>query len=193
MSYTIVVARYNENVEWTKPFSNVVIFNKGEKLDEGYNEHLLENVGREGHTYYNYICENYDKLSDYTIFLQGHPFDHSPNLIDNLHRHINTQFTGCDFVYLSEHIKQCKLSGCQFFYWIPMRDIYESLFGERREEMEFTFGCGAQFIVSKTAILKRPKTFYSKIVDILKRDWNPIEGHFIERFHKIIFHDLLPG
>lgn len=113
MSYTIVVARYNENVEWTKPFSNVVIFNKGEKLDEGYNEHLLENVGREGHTYYNYICENYDKLSDYTIFLQGHPFDHSPNLIDNLHRHINTQFTGCDFVYLSEHIKQCKLSGCQ--------------------------------------------------------------------------------
>jgi len=40
MSFCIIVARYNENVEWTKQFSNVIIYNKGSKLDNdnGYNE-----------------------------------------------------------------------------------------------------------------------------------------------------------
>ena len=47
---------------------------------------MLDNVGREGHTYYKYIVDNYDNLKDYTCFLQGNPFDHSPNIIDNLHR-----------------------------------------------------------------------------------------------------------
>jgi hypothetical protein len=28
----MVVARYNENVQWTKLFPNVVIYNKGDKL-----------------------------------------------------------------------------------------------------------------------------------------------------------------
>lgn len=55
MSYNIIVARYNENVEWTKQFKNVIIYNKGNKLNGGYNQIFLDNVGREGHTYYKYI------------------------------------------------------------------------------------------------------------------------------------------
>jgi hypothetical protein len=88
MSICIVVARYNENVEWTKQFENVLICNKGHKLDNSYNEVFLNNVGREGHTYYKYICDNYDNLADYTIFLQGRPFDNLPNIIDNLYKYI---------------------------------------------------------------------------------------------------------
>ena len=53
--------------------------------------------------------------------------------------------------------------------------------------MKFKFGAGAQFIVSKKCILKRSKAFYSKIVEILQNNINPIEGYVIERFHKIIF------
>ena len=89
MNYCIVVARYNENIEWCKQFSNVKIYNKGEKLENGYNEFFLNNVGREGHTYYKHICDNYDNLEDYTIFLQGNPFDHSPNIISNVNKYIN--------------------------------------------------------------------------------------------------------
>ena len=62
---TIVVARYKEDITWCEqfPFANVLIYNKGESLlaaesDKKYNEILLENVGREGHSYYKYI---YDK------------------------------------------------------------------------------------------------------------------------------------
>jgi hypothetical protein len=53
--------------------------------------------------------------------------------------------------------------------------------------MDFKFGAGGQFIVSKTQILKRPKDFYLQIVKMLENDINPIEGYVIERFHSLIF------
>jgi len=53
--------------------------------------------------------------------------------------------------------------------------------------MEFKFGAGAQFIVSKNQILKRPKEFYLKIIKLLEYSKNPIEGYVIERFHQFIF------
>jgi hypothetical protein len=98
----IVVARYNENIEWTKNFKNVIIYNKGNKLSDDYNEYILENVGREGHTYYKYIYDNYYNLDDYTIFLQGNPFDHSPNIIQNINDLINKKDLCLEFEFLSE-------------------------------------------------------------------------------------------
>ena len=65
--------------------------------------------------------------------------------------------------------------------------MYEILFNEKKEDMSFKFGSGAQFIVSKTKILQRPKEFYLKIVKMLENSINPIEGYVIERFHNLIF------
>ncbi len=48
MKFCIVVARYNENIEWTKQFTNVIIYNKGTPLTDYFNEISLYNVGREG-------------------------------------------------------------------------------------------------------------------------------------------------
>jgi hypothetical protein len=187
MTFCIIVARYNETVEWTKQFPNVIIFNKGCKLPDDFNEICLNNVGREGHTYYKYIYDNYDNLEDYTIFLQGNPFDHSPNIISNLNKYINNKDLNIDFEYLSEWIIHCNLSGCRHHANIPLIDTYEKLFNERKENMNFIFGAGAQFIVSKKNILKRPRSFYLKIIQMLENHINPIEGFVIERFHKIIF------
>ncbi len=55
------------------------------------------------------------------------------------------------------------------------------------ETLEFEFGAGAQFIVSKKTILKRPRNFYLKIIELLDKNISPIEGYVIERFHKLIF------
>jgi len=183
----IIVARYNENVEWTKNFSNVIIYNKGELLNNGYNEILLNNVGREQHTFNKYIYDNYDNLENYTIFLQGNPFDHLVNTIEKLNEIINNKEYNKDFEILCHSILTCNLSGCRHHDNIPLIDVYEKLFNERKENMEFTFGAGGQFIVSKKNILKRPRDFYLKIVEILQNDINPIEGFVIERFHNIIF------
>ena len=183
----IIVSRYNENIEWTKDFPNVLVYNKGTKLEDGYNEILLENVGREGHTYYKYIYDNYDNLEDYTIFLQGNPFDYSPNIINNLNKYLYQEHLNIDFEFLSENIINCNLSGCYWDTSLPLRDVYKKLFNERKEYMDFKFGAGAQFIVSRKQILNRPKEFYLKIIELLQNDVLPIEGFIIERFHPLIF------
>ena len=190
MNYCIVVARYNEDLEWTKNFLNVIVYNKGTPLTQDFNEILLDNFGREGHTCYKHIYDNYDNLADYTIFLQGNPFDHSPNIISNLNNYINNinnKNLSIDFEFLSELILNCNLTGCCYHSELPLIQTYEKLFGERKENMDFQFGAGAQFIVSKQKILQRPKEFYLKIIEILDKNISPIEGYVIERFHKLIF------
>ena len=183
----IIVARYNEDIEWIKQFSNVIIYNKGEKLQDDYNAIFLPNVGREGHTYYKYIYDNYDKLDDYTIFLQGNPFVHSPNLIKNLNNYINNKDLNINFEFLSETILHTNLIRCPYHAGIPLIDVYSKIFNEKQLFMNIQFGAGGQFIVSKNQILQRPKEFYLKIVKILQNNINPIEGFVIERFHNLIF------
>lgn len=187
----IVVARYNENVEWTKKFTNVILYNKGKKLDNGYNEILLNNVGREGHTYYKYICDNYDNLEDYTVFLQGNPFDHSPNIISNLNKYINNKELNIGFEFLSEHIHYSSINvECKRYKECRnIHNTWKRVFGVNYtcDNDSLIFGAGAQFIISKKYILKRPKIFYENIVKILEYTINPVEGYDIERLHKYIF------
>ena len=189
MSFCIVVARYNECVEWTKQFPNVIIYNKGTNLDNGYNEVFLNNVGREGHTYYKYICDNYENLSDYTIFLQGRPFDHSPNILSNLNTYINNKELSIDFEFLSEHIhySTVDLERRRHRQCININKNWEIVFGVNSENQECIFGAGGQFIVSKNKILKNTKEFYENIVKMLEYSIDPLEGYDIERFHKYIF------
>ena len=197
MSYRIIVARYNEDITWTKQFSNVIIYNKGKVLNNGYNEVFLNNVGKEGHTYYKYIFDNYDTLEDYTIFLQGTPFDHSPNIIYNMHNYINyinKEELNIDFKFLSETIyysslkKECNAHlTCKHIY-----KCWELIFGINgiNINQECIFGGGAQFIVSKHKILKNTKEFYENIIKMLEYDINPSEGYVIERLHKYIFNSV---
>jgi Protein of unknown function (DUF3431) len=189
MSVCIIVARYNECVEWTRQFPNVIIYNKGEKLDDGFNEVFLDNVGREGHTYYRYICDNYENLSDYAVFLQGRPFDHSPNILSNLTQYVNNSELSIEFEFLSERIYNSSLNTECSKNWQckNIHKTWERVFGVTVEDRECTFGAGAQFIVSKNKILQHPKNFYENIVKILDYTIDPEEGYDIERFHKYIF------
>jgi hypothetical protein len=88
MTYKIVVARYNEDINWLKKqMSNCIIYNKGKKLNI-QNEIMLPNIGRESHTYLNYIIENYKKLPDIVIFTQANISDHvkDPDKINYLRK-----------------------------------------------------------------------------------------------------------
>jgi len=173
----IVVARYNEDVEWTRQFPNVIIYNKGEPL-EGFDNVIegVPNVGREGHTYYKYICDHYDNLCDHTIFLQGRSNDHSPNIIENLHKILNEPNLICGFGWLSESIHYSSIYTC-----------FDRVFGIQPYGLMCEFGCGAQFIVHSSLILNKPRHFYENIVNILGYHIDPKEGYDIELFHKYIF------
>lgn len=77
----IVVARYNEDLTWLIPFADVVhIQNKGDAHaipDVFKSRKTLPNIGREAHSYLDYIISNYDNLPENILFIQGNIADHT--------------------------------------------------------------------------------------------------------------------
>lgn len=199
----IVVSRCYENIEWTKQLPNVIIFNKGEDNIDEYNPIKLPNIGREGHTYYKYIYDNYDNLEDYTVFTQGHPFDHcGEQFVDNVKKIMQDPNYDKDLQYFS-NISACNLCtglSCDEHNYAHLIPVYRYLFGNITISQEpFIFGVGAIFIIRKDIILQNPREFYYKIYKMLEDSPNLkkgvqsdcIEGHIIERFHPLIFNVLV--
>ena len=80
-SVEVVVARYRENASWAIRF-NSTVYNKGGDAPAwaaSFRRWIpLPNVGRESHTIVSHIVSRYDSLADWTVFMQGDPFDHLP-------------------------------------------------------------------------------------------------------------------
>lgn len=87
----IVVAKYNEDLTWTRLRNNynvdITVYDKSDDNLKDINDFVkvndfyfkLPNIGREAHTYIKHIVENYDNLYDIEVFAQGRPFDHVPD------------------------------------------------------------------------------------------------------------------
>jgi hypothetical protein len=107
MTHTIVVARYNENLDWLMPYNDsVVVFNKGENnIPQFKNIKTLKNTGREGDTYLRYIINNYENLPDKITFLQGDSFSHNSTIlygIDNYEKTLHFQPLGIRWTSLPQ-------------------------------------------------------------------------------------------
>tara|TARA_Y100000768_G_C23940529_1_gene664892 strand:- start:68 stop:1423 length:1356 start_codon:yes stop_codon:yes gene_type:complete len=115
--HCIIVARYDENLDWlnslieTEPWiSNVIIFNKGldnirlSSINKTKNIVKIKNVpniGREGGTYLNYIITNYERLPDKLWFIQGNPFDHSPDFLNMMTYNVAKLYINNEFQTLT--------------------------------------------------------------------------------------------
>lgn len=177
----LVIARYKEDLGWEEKY-NCIIYNKGESVP---NTISLANVGREGHTYIYHILSNYEKLDDYTVFLQGNPFDHTRDLFSKLKEFEELQ-SKPDFFNLCNEILINDGKG-KPNHWvdIPVSYYYNDLF--KLPRTEFIYGAGAQFIVSKERILSRPKSFYSNIMKHLETNIDPPSVYCYERMWQYIF------
>lgn len=186
----IVVSRYNEDVVWANGVNNCIIYNKGSDIPNTRHPVTpLKNVGREAETYLYYIITNYDNLEDYTLFLQGYPFDHSPTLekyIKEFEQKIaNNQ--KIPFTFITKDIYNCTLTTDFTDINLPLLMYYHKLFDKYDSSHPFSFGAGAQFLVPKECILSRSKKFYEKCIKMLDYDANPIEAYIFERFWHMIF------
>ena len=91
MKTEIVVARYNENLDWLKKIKKskdlkITVYNKGpDDIDVPFIR--LPNIGRESHTILYHIINNYNNLADQTIFCQGDTIFHSPGFLDLINKH----------------------------------------------------------------------------------------------------------
>lgn len=88
MKSEIVVARYDEPIEWLLPLADrVTIYNKGPPLEPSLQSRFarvidLPNVGRESHTYLTHILHtlsaNPESQAHITAFIQARIHDHIP-------------------------------------------------------------------------------------------------------------------
>jgi hypothetical protein len=205
MSVCVLIARFNEDIRWvrwldTTRINKVIIVNKGAndvRMHHTFTPDKImylpgaPNVGREGQTFYQFIVDNYDNLPDHIVLLQGNPFDHAPHVVDKINKFLHEDVRSRpEFMFVSEELIQVDLDGEGHFtpMPLPMRAVWEHIFQEPSPEVRrWVFGAGAQMIVSKRTVLRRPRAVYERIVQILQRDADPIEGYVIERLHPVIF------
>eukprot|EP00927_Polykrikos_kofoidii_P054682 TRINITY_DN4906_c0_g1_i1.p1 TRINITY_DN4906_c0_g1~~TRINITY_DN4906_c0_g1_i1.p1 ORF type:complete len:818 (+),score=111.45 TRINITY_DN4906_c0_g1_i1:52-2454(+) len=91
-SVQIVVSRWKEDVRWLDAFPDVttVVYNRGGEsrlLPVPRRNMVIKDIGVEGReddTVFRYVLENYMKLAELVIFLQGWPFDHCAGVIQTV-------------------------------------------------------------------------------------------------------------
>lgn len=192
MKKEIVVARYKEDISWISKIENqgydITVYNKYE------GENLLPNVGRESHTYLTHIFKNYDNLADFTIFVQGNPFDHSPNFLNELND-TNPQVDLTFYGTTSKPNGQIGFINCDVNgqphgtindKFIPVGKFWEWLTLTKSPQI-FVSIAGAQFGVSKRNIKRFSKHFYERAIGSLNYDNSPIEGNCFERLWGMLF------
>ena len=59
-SLKFIISYYNENLDWLRNYNNVLIYNKGNNDILGFNNIKINNVGRDVHTIFYHIYNNYD-------------------------------------------------------------------------------------------------------------------------------------
>jgi hypothetical protein len=196
----IVIARYNEPIEWIQEIPTehrVHLYNKGPPLDGPSIQ--LENIGRESHTYLTHIVRNYERLSKYTVFIQANPFDHVayakwsiPGWLKKWKQQLDEWGYTRGEDITTEHD----------FHWphggVTLQDLTLAQWAYRyiddNELIEYPHVCmydGACFGIRRDYILKRPKEYYQRLLD-LHTTVNPEESYFMERMWMYVFKVRLP-
>ncbi|NCD35421.1 MAG: DUF3431 domain-containing protein [Spartobacteria bacterium] len=197
----LVVAKYREDVSWVRRLGFQAIIYDKSGLQENF---PLPNIGRETHTYLYHILHFYPKFPEYTVFLQGNPFDHlcAGMTTESLYNLIKIEISKkVKFKGLSCYSIRCDELGrphqlaCKGGKWsgflndIPVGRVYGQLFSG---PIPSSFHCRAPaglFLVHSSRILCRPKSFYEKAMEIILCDKDDImnTGHAFERLWYIIF------
>lgn len=205
MSYKIVVARYNENIDWlSSEINNCIIYNKGNRLNVK-NEIMLENIGRESETYLNYIIINYHNLPDVVVFTQANIDDHRGcNDINYLLKLKNEALQYSKSIPYMIHFESYLGINCWDRYWNYQNDSYYLKDNYKnnspvlfyhwfKKYVNYTYPDpivlypNGIFAVRKDLILANSLEYYKLLIEQVNHHINPSEGHFFERSWYYIF------
>jgi hypothetical protein len=197
LSKKVIVSRYNESLDWIDLVNcDYVIFNKGNELE---NQKIpadkvisLPNEGREGETFLRYICENYADVADFTIFLQGNPFDHWPKTLDYIN---DDSFLDPDNpVSLGPQTSTDRMGGISY-PGLPIGEFQKMLVPDGEPDI-IHFTAGAQFIVPKKLIHNKSLGYWKGLMNSFEHYWysNIPSGYGIPPGHFIghVFERLWP-
>jgi hypothetical protein len=188
---SLVLCRYNEDVNWIKQLQQdeieIFIYDKGEQLQlEQFNLKKIksDNVGREAHAYIHHIVENYDNLTDQIYFSQADPFSpltgekesYIPNYIEELKNQMLKSKIDNGFKWIGrvtdnglqmDYGSQIdNISGHPNPYKRSMKNIYESVF-DKECPLITNYYIGGFFFVERNNVLNHSLDQYKKLLDIL--------------------------
>lgn len=197
MTYSVVIARFNEEIKWIKNIDkkwNIYLYNKGSDIEE-FCSLKKQNIGRESETYISHIINNYENLSDYISFCQGNPFTHSPDILNEMKNYIahdhfypfktqkGSHIGNYDGTYLD-----CDVNGIPQHPGLPILDFCKNINLNLQVDTNLKFVAGAQFIINKKNILKHEKDFYINLNTVmLSVDFLKSAPYILERLWKYIF------
>ena len=175
----LVVAHYRENLAWLNGWQGVppVVYHKA----AGAIGRQLPNIGREAHTYLHHILDRYDSLPRITVFLQGNPFDHVPDILEKL----ALLDENCRFRQFSDHLIVEDREGYPSHPGVPFADFYEALFGSVAPDF-IACRTAACMAVSADTIRAYPKEFYA-LAQCLTTG-HEFGAHAMERLWQHVFH-----
>lgn len=201
----IVVAHYNEDLKWLKPYEKkAIVYHKGgndfPKIE--CKEWIkLPNIWRESHTYLYYIVNNYNNLPEYILFFQWWIKDHAESwdVYESVEEYLNEVekywFSCANPFFLvrkdpqinftwkfAEMLESWSLKKSPYTF----ARFYKELLGKSQKYLTPCFWA-ANFAVSRDVVKERPLSFYKKALELLPEHPNPEEWHFYERLRFSIF------
>ncbi|MDA0990148.1 MAG: DUF3431 domain-containing protein [Verrucomicrobia bacterium] len=189
----LVVARFAEDLRWIRRLPEscrVTVYNKGPDLPGAT---VLPNIGHEAHTYLSHIVARYDSLADTTVFCQGRPFDHVPELHRQLRELAEGQLRVSDFRWLGFIIDYDDPQGTRLFKnWsknpngrlLDCNGFWNALWNRPAPE-RMVFYPGAHFAVTRAQIRSQSRVFYQQALALSIQF--PDAGHCLERCWDAVF------
>ena len=188
----LVVARHTEDLAWLRRVPHevaVTVYDKGSGTPSTI---PLPNLGREAHTYLHHLAERHDSLADLTIFVQGHPFDHAPDLHKILRAlakgTLTVEFHWLGFLADTDDPRGRRL----FVPWsknperheLQLDSFHQQLFGTPGPAA-YRFFAGAQFAITRATAHRRDAAFYRHARNLAATF--PLAPHCFERCWDRVF------
>lgn len=162
MKIDLVIARYNEDLSWIEKVDtnkfNLIIYNKGNQ-DLDVPCIFLENYGRESQSYLYHIINNYCNLSEFTIFLQGNPFEHIGSILEYGYDDLISFLNNYKFINDFTEIGTIHFD---LGYLTERKNIIKEL---QLYNESSNFVVGAQFAVNKKIINNKPIEFWQNLLN----------------------------
>ena len=202
--FEIVVARYRENADWIAPYRDLAtVYTKCPDCPapDAARTISLPNVGRESHTYLRHVIDNYDTLSENTLFTQCGIYEHDTH---SIHEYMECadkhlfHITNFGTIYakdrkygflrhrgkwLSEYMNGDMLRETMTFQQWWHKYVKKTL----PHIKQYKFSHGAIFSVPKRKITENSIEYYEDLIRSVDQHKNPESGHYFERAWYYIF------
>lgn len=176
----LIIARYKEDITWLDKINDSwlpMVVQKGTEEQEGD----IPNRGREPTSFLYAILKHYDNIepNDVLAFVQGDPFPHTTNFIDNLNGLnsvegfspiaggppvvVTWKATGHKEVFKEPFISDGQ--GNPHHPGVPVGEWYTKWMGKEFPNGGVAFYPGGQFIVPGSLVTAKPRSFWQQIYD----------------------------